>query len=233
MSRKEHSHPDTMIVRDALRGARYVLRRVKATLKETVPTVLPKPAASIATDAMRRVDALTTRMDDTVSQLARRVLGGTPPHNPSLHSLAQVDDGTAFATSFYYAAVELLRRSGAEVMLISESAAKRAYSHSIEKSFLSDADLAADLSICLLRDGVIRGDAPKETGMSSVGDLPAVVIFASLLWLLSDRSEDQDNEALLAAQDLALGLRSDIARAAGSGDRTLWRALYEDYAQHV
>ena len=234
VSKRELPHPDPMAVRDVLRGARYVLRRLRASIQETLPVAaLPRPAAEFADVAMREMRALTTTFDAAVSSLARRVLGGSRPQVPSLHEMAQADDGTEFATSFYDGVDAFLRRLGLQHMLISESAAKRAYLQSMRAAHSSDAALAADLTLRLLREGVLRGEVTDSLTVLSRAELRAVAVFAAVLWLLSERPEAEDRAAMVAAQDLSLGLKGEIASAYAAGDAHALQALYESFASNV
>jgi hypothetical protein len=63
--------------------------------------------------------------------------------------------------------------------------------------------------------------------------LEPVAVFAVLLWLQATRSEDENEDALNAAVDLAVALADDVALACAARDVTQIAALYAKFAAHV
>ena len=60
-----------------------------------------------------------------------------------------------------------------------------------------------------------------------------VTIFTVLLWLQSERPDDEDEAALDSAADLAMALAADIALACTTRNRERLAALYAEFAAHV
>lgn len=222
--------PDSVAIREALRGVRHVLRRVKASLQEMPGPPLPALAKEIADKAVREVDTLTAGMDLAASNLARRLLGGERASSIRLPGNVGSAD---FATALYWALQSFLRRFGIQDQLVSELAAREAYTKSLEQLPPSDALMAAELTCRLFEVRVIRGATPAGATALAAQEVRPVAIFSAVLWLLSDSSDGEEEETLLAAQDVALALRADVLRACNEGNRDQLGKLYHDFASHI
>lgn len=222
-----HSLPKTTAVREALRSVRHLLRRVNASIR--VPAEgLPKPAADIANAAVRQLGAIANDMDEVASGFARRALGGEPPPHPTLHEIAGAGADSAFAAACYAGLKRVLQRAGIKNAFVSELAARRAFRDLMESGVASDAALAGELTIRLLDAKVIRNPVDNQ------GEDPsAVALVAVMLWLLSDRPAEEDEEALKSAFDVAVGLRADINGAVSRRDTVVLGNLYADFAANI
>ncbi|WP_375452194.1 hypothetical protein [uncultured Devosia sp.] len=49
----------------------------------------------------------------------------------------------------------------------------------------------------------------------------------------SERSDEENEQALLAAQDVAVALRTDIVDASKAGNRENFTRLYHEFAAHI
>ena len=98
---------------------------------------------------------------------------------------------------------------------------------------LTDARLAAQLTLDLLAAKVIRTPTADEAAQVPGGALQPVAIFAVLLWLQSDRAEPDNETALAAASDLAVALAGDVAKACADQNPDRLETLYAKYAPHV
>lgn len=227
MPANAHSLPNTTAVREALRTVRHVFRRVKASIK--VPSsAWPKPAADIANAAVRQLGAIASDVDEVASGLARRALGGESPPHPTLHEIAGAGADAAFATACYAGLKRVLERAGARDSFVSELAARQAFRHAMESGVASDTALAGDLTIRLLDAKVVRGPADNRTDDPGVAAVAAV-----MLWLLSDRPAEEDEEALESAFDVAVGLKADIDAAVSRRDAVALGNLYADFAANI
>jgi len=229
--------PDPMPLREALRGLRYALRRGGETLSDTMPLdALPKPAADLAGAVLHEMGNLARGVDDVASGLAKSVLGGGGTSSATLHDMA---DGTGaetrFAIAVYSALGAVLHRLGAPETFVSEAAARKAYAR-IDRShhrWWGDAGTAADLTVGLLEARVIRGVTATETARVPAAALEPVALFAVMLWLQSERSEDDNEAALDAATDLAVALVGEVTIASAARDTDRIEALYTKFAAHV
>jgi hypothetical protein len=228
--------PDPMPLREALRGLRHFLRRGGETLRETVPTkAMPKPAADIADSVLREVEAFAKGVDRLASGLAKSVLGGAEHSTASLQELAADRKADVrFATAVYTALRAVVRRLGAPDIFISEAAARQVYSRMIATDQLaSSAMVASRLTIDLITAKVIRGATAEDAARVPGGNLDAIAVFAVMLWLQSERSETENEAALMAATDLALAIAGDVSKACADRDVNRIAALYAEFAAHV
>lgn len=228
MSSQSPLRPDPMPLREALRGLRFMLRRGGETLAETIPfETLPKPAADLAGAVLREVGGIARNVDELASGLAKSVLGGTEQPSVTLDDLIARRNSTAeFGTAVYVALRSVLRRLGAPGVFVSEAAARRAWE-------LDNKTDAATLTVNLLEARVVRGTTAEEATRVPGSALEPVAVFAVLLWLQSNRSDAENEEALHAATDMAVALAPDVARACGDRDAPRIAALYARYAPHV
>lgn len=60
-----------------------------------------------------------------------------------------------------------------------------------------------------------------------------MALFTAVLWMFCARDGDDPQQLLLAAQDLAMGLREEIVPVLASGDVARLAELFEDLVQHV
>lgn len=224
------NRPDSLAIREALRGVRHVLRRVKASLQEIPAPPLPGAARDIAGKAAREVDTLTAEMDLAASNLARKLLGGDRSSSVRLPGNVGSAD---FATALYWALQAFLRRFDIPDQLVSELAARDAYLKSLEQLQPSDALMAAELTCQLFAGRVIRGAPPVGTTTLTDHEVRPVAIFSAVLWLMSESSDGEEEQALLAAQDVAVALKADVSRACNEGNRDQLGKLYHDFASHI
>lgn len=228
MSSQFLHRPDPMPLREALRGLRFLLRRGGETLVDTMAVdTLPQPAANLVGKALRDIGDLAQGAERLASGLADAVLGGHDIDPVTLGDLGNDPDAEAqFGAAVYVALRSVMRRLGAPAVFVSEAAARRAYRQS------RGAD-AATLTICLLDARVVRGTTAQEAAVVPGSALETVSIFAVLLWLQSNRSEDENEEALKAATDLAVALAPEVDAACIARDPVRIGSLYSRYAAHV
>ena len=226
MSKLARTHPDPAPIREALRGVRYVLRGVTASLRDIPAPNLPGPAGDIVDRAARGVGALTSEVDAAASNLARKVLGG---EHHSAVQLPDAVDSAAFASALYWGLQRFFDRFEVPGQFVSELAGRTAYEQVMQGEPGSIGALT-----CRLIDGkVIRGMPPLAISAMAGDEVRPVAVFSALLWLQSDRPEQDDEAALLAAQDIAVALRGDIARACSAHDHDVLNRLYHDFASHI
>ena len=236
MTSQSPIRPDPMELREALRGLRHMLRRGGETLRETVSMdALPGPAADLAGSVLREVEALAKGVDHMASGLAKTVLGGADYPSSSLHDLAARHDAEArFAAAVYAALRDVLHRLGAPGTFVSEAGARKAYARiASSEPPTTTARLAASLTIDLIDERVLRGATAEEAARVPGAALGPVALFAVMLWLQSERSEDENEAALLAATDLAVALAADVAKACADRDAAKLEALYAEFASRV
>lgn len=225
--------PDAMLLREALRGLRHVLRKGGETVKDTMTVdTLPPPAAHLAGVVLREVEAIAKGMDQAASGLAKKVLGRPDPTAPSLHAITGQQDGdVVFAAAFYAATRAVLRRLGAPGIFISEAGARKAFQHF--RPFCGpDAEVAATLTVALHNAKVLKGTS-DETACVPASFVEPVALFAVMLWLQSKRPEAEDEAALDAATDLSVALAADVCKACSARNHADLAALYTEFASHV
>jgi hypothetical protein len=217
-----------MPLREALRGLRFMLRRGGETLVDTMAIEgLPRPAADLAGAVLREVGGLARNVDEMASGLAKTVLGGQEPQSLTLNDLGAGRGAEAqFGAAVYVALRSVLRHLGAPGVFVSEAAARHAYA-------AGHATDAATLTLRLLEARVMRGTTAQEAARVPGAALESVAIFAVLLWLQSTRSEDENEDALDAATDLAVALAAEVGPACAARDAARIDALYARYVSHV
>ena len=238
--------PDTMPLRDALRGLRYAVRRGGETLLDVMPVgSLPRPAVELAGAVLHEVGAFAKGVNTVASGLARVALGGSAGAQGSLQNLTLrqssgqqsaghqcAEDG--FAQGIYAALRAVLRHLTAPSAYISETAARTAYlALTPEQRAGSDAKVAAALSLALAEAKVLRGVSAADAALVPGQSLDHIAIFAVMLWLQSNRSEAEDETGLKAATDLAVALAAEADAAFRDGDAARLAALYAEFASHV
>ena len=232
-----------MPLREALRGLRFLLQRGGEALVDTVVIEdLPKPAAGVVGAVLREVSGFARNVDDLAaglaksvlvrsvlakSVLARSVLGGDDPSSLTLQDMGTGHNpDAAFGAAVYVALRSVLRRLGAPGVFVSEAAARRAYGP-------QGATDAAGLTVNLLDARVVRGTTAQEAARVPGAALEPVAIFAVMLWLQSTRSEDENEDALDAATDLAVALAAEIGSTCAARDTARIADLYARYVPHV
>lgn len=235
MTSHQPLRPDPMPLRDALRGLRHVMRRGGETLAETLPVAaLPGPAAGLAGVLLRGGEVLARGVDDMASSLAKKVLSTGPAHAPSLTVIArQQDADAAFASACYAALRAALNRLGAGQVFVSETAARLAYQQALPRPDRDAAANAADLALAMIDQKVLRDIGAAEAARVPADRLEPLTVFIVLLWLQSERPEDEDEAALDSAVDLTLVLASDVVDALSARDSARLAALFAEFASHV
>lgn len=236
MSRHKLIPADTMPLREALRGLRFMMRRGGETIADTLNVeTLPKPASDLASAVLREVEGLARSVDGIASDVVKTVLGGQTAEAAPLQELIERPESDAeFATAFYVAVTAVLRRLGAESVFVSEAAARRVFAGmDPQAAERPTAHHAAELTLRLLEARVIRGTTAEQAARVPGAALEPVSLFAVILWLQSERT-DADNESVLgAATDMAVALAGEIAPALAKRDVGQIAALYTKYVQHV
>ncbi len=236
MSRHKFIPEDTMPLREALRGLRFLLRRGGETIVDTLNVeTLPKPASHLAGAVLREVEGLVRSLDGLASGVVKTMLGGQMSQSVPLQDLIdRPDSGAEFSAAFYVAMSAVLRRLGAETVFVSEAAARRVFANmGAQLPEVSAVMQAANLSLRLLEARVIRGTTAEQAARVAGAALEPVSLFAVILWLQSDRT-DADNETVLtAATDMAVALAAEVAQAFEKRDSAQIAALYAKYVPHV
>ncbi|MFN3844629.1 MAG: hypothetical protein ACK4RZ_02265 [Paracoccaceae bacterium] len=217
-----------MPLRKALRGLRFLLRRGGETLVDTlVIEALPKPAATLVSKALRDVGELAQGAEKIASGFAKAVLGGHEEGPVILDDLGgDLHADAQFAAWVYAALRSVLLRLGVPGVFVSEAAARSAYR-------LAPTVDAATLTLNLLDARVVRGTSAHEVAVVPGSALEAVAIFAVMLWLQSTRSEDESEDALDAAADLAIAIAPEVDAACVARDHNRIATLYGRYVAHV
>jgi hypothetical protein len=232
VSRQSPIRPDPMPLREALRGLRFMLRRGGQTLVETMDVdVLPKPFAAIAGSVLREMEGFARNIDEVASGFAKSVLGGNASHNVSLTGPAAGPDADAqFAAAVYVALGTVLGRLGAPGMFVSEAAARSVFAGLRAQAAPNS---AAQLTLDLLDARVIRGFTGQDSARVTGTAIGPVAVFAVILWLQTNRTDDENEAALAAATDIAVVLAADVNTAFAARDTDAIQDLYMRYAAHV
>jgi len=230
------SPPDAMPLREALRGLRHLLRRGGQSLRETVqPMTLPAPAARLAERMLREVEQIARGVDEAASGLAKQVLVQPGPPAPTLQTMMRDSDGeAAFGSAGYAALRAVLDQLAAPEVFVSEASARLAYRRVAGVQGLTDvAACAAALTMALLDVRVVRDASAVDVARVPGAALAPVAVFAVLLWLQSERPEDEDEAALASAADLSVALCREVVAACRAGDVIALAALYAKWSAHV
>lgn len=232
MSRQLPIRPDPMALREALRGLRFMLRRGGQTLVETVDVdALPKPFAAIAGSVLREMGGFARSVDEVASDFAKSVLGGHASSSINLADLATERDADAqFAAAVYVALGTVLNRLGAPGVFVSEAAARSVFAGLMAQDAPKS---AAQLTLDLLDARVIRGVTGQESARVPGAAIGPVAVFAVLLWLQTNRTDDENEAALEAATDMAVVLADTVNTAFAARDTDAIQYLYVRYAAHV
>lgn len=225
--------PDTIALREALRGLRHVLRRGGHSFAETLSAdTLPTPAAQVAARVMREAEGIARSLDVAASSLVKTVLGDGPADAVRLTDRATPDMSAPFARAFYVAVNSVLLRCGIDVAFVSEVAARESYAECRLRDHGDAAERAADLMVALLRRRVVRDLLPMGAPSRPTAAGP-LVVFSVLLWQLSSWSDTESDAALQAAVDLAQAMADEVDCAATAEDLPRLAALFRKYAAHV
>lgn len=232
VSRQSPIRPDPLPLREALRGLRFLLRRGGQTLVETVDVdVLPKPFAAIAGSLLREMGGFARNVDEVASGIAKTVLGGNASHSIAFTDLTTGRDADVqFAAAVYVALGTVLGRLGAPAVFVSEAAARSVFAGLMAQGAPKS---AAQLTLDLLDARVIRGFTGQESARVPGAAIGNVAVFAVLLWLQANRTDDENEAALEAATDMAVVLAADINTACAARDTGAIQDIYRRYAAHV
>lgn len=228
--------PDPLPLREALRAFRHIVRRGGRTVRETVgPGLLPTPAADVAEALLQEARHAARSVESAVSGVAKSVIGQRPGPAISLDRMHEVPDAERrLAASTYAALRAILARLGVTSAFVSEAAARQVFAGIAARGpSRSGGELATDLIFALLDQRVIRGLAPTTPVGLGGTSVEAVAIFALVLWLQADRSEEEDEAALDSATDLAAALAADVSAAILARDHPRLAALQDRYSSHV
>jgi hypothetical protein len=230
------SATDTMPLREALRGLRFLLRRGRDTVADTLSLdALPKPASSLATVVLREADDLAKSVDAIASKAIKTVLGRQGSSSASLDQIILHDGAEVeFARAIYLALGTVLRRLGAESAFVSEMSARACFDDWRQGGPTGEpSEWLADLALRLRDARVIRGTQADKQGAAPVQDVEALAIFAVLLWLQSSRSEAENEAALDSAADITRAKSTEIAAAIQANSKDAVAALFGKYVSHV
>ena len=230
------SPTDTMPLREALRGLRFLLRRGRDTVADTMLLdALPKPASSLATVVLREADELARSVDAIASKAFKIVLGGQGSPSASLDQIILHDGAEIeFARAIYLALSSVLGRLGAENAFVSEMAARACFEDWRQEGLTGEpSEWLADLTLRLRDARVIRGAQADRQGAAPVQDREALAIFAVLLWLQSSRSDAENDMALDSAADITRAKAAEIAAAIQANSKDAIAALFRKYVSHV
>lgn len=228
--------PDSMPLREALRGLRFLLRRGGETLADTISVeALPKPASEIASVVMTEVGGIVRSVDTVASSAAKKILGGQENPTAALDDLIHHDAAEAeFAQAIYVALSAVLRRFGTTSFFVSEMSARATFAAWRRETGEADPEQrAAELTLRLLDARVVRGVSVDKVQLAPTGALDGAAVFAVLLWLQSSRSDAENEAALDAAADIALAKADEIAKALAARRLDSLAALYRKYVDHV
>lgn len=230
------SATDTMPLREALRGLRFLLRRGRDTVAETLSLdALPKPASNLAAVVLREADDLAKSVDTVASKAFKTVLGGQDSPSASLDQIILHDGAEIeFAGAIYLALNAVLSRLGAESAFVSEMSARACFEDWREDGLTGEpSDWLADLTLRMRDERVIRAVQSDKQGAVPVQDMEALAIFAVLLWLQSSRSEAENEAALDSAADITRARSAEISAAVQSNSKDAVAALFRKYVSHV
>lgn len=240
MKTREHMPkplPDAMPLRDALRGLRHAVRRGGETLLDAMPVdQLPRPAAELAGVVLREVGEFAKGVNEVASGIARIALGANENPNELQMQPLRARGGAedTFAQGVYAALRLVLRRLNAPSVYISETAARMSYLQlTDDQRSGSDAAVAAELSLALAQAKVMRGASAQDAAHVPGNSLEHTAIFAVMLWMQSNRTEADGEEALASATDLALAVATEAEAAFVAHDSSRLAALYAEFAAHV
>lgn len=229
--------PDTITLREVLRGVRHVLRNGRKSMQDVgALEALPEPASRLAKTLLEDVDHLARGLDGVASRFAGKVLTSTAsPATPFAEFNAHPQGDAPFAVVAYEALKKALRQLHADNAFISEAAARSAFQR-MRQSVKPDQTVemsAAALLLAMLDLRVVRMEGPSSEAHAHAGDADVLASFAVLLWLLAERSDADYDLALVSACELSQALADAILRASRRRDVDALRKLFERYAVNV
>ena len=230
----EHFRPDRLALREALRGLRYtvhtggrmVLDRLSSTSTGHTPDL---PGRHFLCD----VENTAARLEAIGSDTMRFLLCEHTPSSRSMQALYELGfEDRQFARVVYDNLRLFLQQLGIRHAIVSELAARQAHGRLPANLLdLPEHEAAALIAFSLVDAGVIR-EGP--VGLKSLRSKEADLAIAALLfWLLSNRSPEEDDQAHLAAADMALAVEDEIVAALRERDKAALSALFEELAPHV
>jgi hypothetical protein len=223
--------PDRVAMRDALRSVRYVLRRVSSSLHNIAPP--PGPGGVLAQRAAQEMGLLTARVDQAASELARTLLIGPRLRPADLHVDLNASTRSAqFALALYKAVQSFFRRFDIDNQLVSELVARECFERVLSLRPAGASMFGALLVHELLKANVVFGEEPQAIDMEPTTARP-LAIFSAILWLLSERQADEDEQALLAAQDITAAMQAEIIVAITTRHMDRLAEMFDDLAPHI
>jgi len=239
MEKRKPLHPlghlpnPSLHLKDALRGIRFGLR----VGRDAIPGFhkdFPTPLRELASGFLSGIDQLEGRVESMTSKVVHRFLDFATLTNGalSLGALRRAPNGDElFAQAAYHALSHAVVLQGDTAPLVSEVLAARAF-RQVRARLSADAPPAAFAAALLLEmqgTDVLR-HAP-QTGRT-IEPQRRVALCGLMFWLLADRPEDDDENALLAAcHEVALAL-ADVLTDAGDDPERLEKLL-ADYAECI
>lgn len=225
-----------LLLKDALRGARFALRRGRDLMEPPAPT--PAPVGDAARVALAGVDRLAFGVEDVARKLSRALFdleASTDGPAPILTRLrAQPAAELVFAQLAYRGAARALRRFGAQYAMVSEATAADCFG--ALGGGPGDAPArAARLYRALRSNGFIHDvvGRPADGADLSSDRFEALTIFSVLLWMLAEPGAEPDRgDGVLADCCDLVGALSDELREAEDDVEAL-RALFAAYADKV
>jgi hypothetical protein len=222
---------DFLPIREALRMMRHGFRRSGRVVKRASRSVggyMPFPR--FAETVFSEFEVAAKDVDRVTSSLGRKFLhGATADRKPHKDAFSNRDENELGSVA-YAALVSILRHVSLNDVYVSEAAARRIFAEVLNRSDSAKDRDASSLFFGLL-DGRVIGHG---VGAGSGGRISAAVaIFALLLWLQSDCSDPYEGEALFAAADLAVALKSDLAAAIAARDEQHVSKLLDEFSPHV
>lgn len=233
MTADRHAQDPQTGIMDGLRTLRHVARQVKRHTKAFGPDrVLPEPFSHQARSMLEQVDGVTSMIGRQTEDVVRRILKGTHGPAQSLDTLIKDRNAVeAFSRTVYSGLRTALEQLGAKDALVLEAAAQQAFLATLDEINPDQDEFSARLYVHLLSKQVVRDVADSDTSTASAQDIPAIAVFAVVLWLICDRDTTDDDELIQACGSLALGLRKEII-IAGQDTATLFR-LFSEFRHHV
>lgn len=227
---------DPIPVREMLRGIRFIVKRSGESLKNNAPLErLPKPAADLANTMIDEFMGLGHIVNTRASAFAKTVIGTEPSTSIMLDDLMEQERAEALFAATVYAATKIaLARMKLSGMFVSEAAANKAFvAERNARVPLSGSRLAASLTLRLIDYGVLGRPFSNAGPLGTYDTVIPVAIFSVLLWLQSQRQEDDQEAALLSAVDLSLALAPQIDAACRARNVEGIDLLYSKYVANV
>ena len=226
-----------LAVKDALRSARFLLRRGRDLVEAQAPR---EPLPGLPTrDVIAGVDRFAKEFDGVARRVRelvfdlRKEAGGSAPILEQLLRSGQAE--RRFAELSQSGLDAILQRFGAQYELISEVRAAEAFVEARAQERSASGELAANLFERMrggrvLIDFVSRRDG--DVAGSGVENIENIALFALLLWMLSEPPLDMGGAegALGDCADIAIAIRTELTAAS---DREALAALFETYRDKV